>query len=88
MISTYNNTEAAAAPRNLRLLVGKRLSIRGMLVHDHADQRERFLRDVGRWIAAGEIHYRETEISALANAPEALIGLLRGDNIGKMLVIV
>jgi NADPH-dependent curcumin reductase CurA len=88
MISTYNDTDASPAPRNLRLIVGKRLTIRGMLVHDHADQRPRFLRDIDRWLAAGDIQYRETVVHGLANAPDALIGLLRGDNLGKMLVTI
>jgi NADPH-dependent curcumin reductase CurA len=86
MISTYNDIDASPAPRNLRVIVGKRLRILGMLVHDHADQREAFLRDMQTWLRAGEIRYRETVVSGLANAPGALVGLLQGDNIGKMLV--
>jgi NADPH-dependent curcumin reductase CurA len=86
MISTYNDADGSPAPRNLRLVVGKRLSILGMLVHDHADQRGQFLIDMYSWIWAGQIRHRETYVSGLANAPDALIGLLRGDNIGKMLV--
>jgi NADPH-dependent curcumin reductase CurA len=38
------------------------------------------------WLRAGDIRYRETVVSGLANAPAALVGLLQGDNIGKMLV--
>jgi NADPH-dependent curcumin reductase CurA len=86
MISTYNDVAGSPAPRNLRLVVGKRLRILGMLVHDHADQREDFLRQMQQWLRAGEIRYRETVVSGLANAPAALVGLLQGDNIGKMLV--
>jgi hypothetical protein len=86
MISTYNDNAGGPAPRNLRVVVGKRLRILGMLVHDHADQRETFLRDMRMWLPAGDIRYRETVVSGLANAPAALVGLLQGDNIGKMLV--
>jgi NADPH-dependent curcumin reductase CurA len=86
MISTYNDNAGGPAPRNLRVVVGKRLRILGMLVHDHADQRETFLRDMRMWLRAGDIRYRETVVSGLANAPAALVGLLQGDNIGKMLV--
>jgi NADPH-dependent curcumin reductase CurA len=86
MISTYNEVDPVPAPRNLRLVIGKRLSIRGVLVHDHADQRAQFLQDMDRWLAAGQIRYRETVVHGLARAPEALLGILRGDNIGKMLV--
>jgi hypothetical protein len=34
----------------------------------------------------GKIRYRETVVEGLDNAPDAFIGLLRGENIGKMLV--
>jgi NADPH-dependent curcumin reductase CurA len=86
MISTYNTVDGAPAPRNLREIIGKRLTIRGVLVHDHANLRGQFLSDMDTWLAAGAIRYRETVVHGLEHAPDALIGLLRGDNIGKMLV--
>jgi NADPH-dependent curcumin reductase CurA len=85
-ISMYNATEAAPGPRNLVMVVGKRLTLRGFIVSDHAERTPDFLRDVGGWLREGKIRYRETVVEGLQNAPEAFIGLLRGDNIGKMLV--
>jgi NADPH-dependent curcumin reductase CurA len=41
---------------------------------------------VGPWIATGRIRTRETIVDGIENAPRAFIGLLHGDNIGKMLV--
>ena len=38
------------------------------------------------WIGAGEIKWRETVVQGLESAPEAFIGLFRGDNFGKMIV--
>ncbi|MXX62870.1 MAG: hypothetical protein F4112_02815 [Holophagales bacterium] len=38
------------------------------------------------WIAEGKVAYRETIVSGLANAPEAFMGLFRGENTGKMVV--
>ena len=47
MIAQYNATEPPAAPRNLALVIGKRLTLRGFLVNDHDDLREQFVqRDV------------------------------------------
>ncbi|HEX3779905.1 MAG TPA: NADP-dependent oxidoreductase [Pseudonocardiaceae bacterium] len=86
MISIYNATEPSAAPRNLAEIVKKRLTIRGLLVLDHADLREVFQREVGGWIRDGKLHYRETVVEGLRNAPDAMLGLLRGENTGKMLV--
>jgi NADPH-dependent curcumin reductase CurA len=41
---------------------------------------------MGAWIAAGKMHWQETIVDGLANAPKAFIGLFKGDNAGKMLV--
>jgi hypothetical protein len=45
-----------------------------------------FVREVGTWLSEGRIKYRETIVEGLHNAPDAFIGLLRGENTGKMLV--
>ncbi|MFI9010471.1 NADP-dependent oxidoreductase [Actinosynnema sp. NPDC053489] len=84
-ISNYNTTTPTGV-RNLGLAVGKRLSLRGFLVLDHGDVREAFLREVGGWVASGELRYRETVTDGLERAPEAFIGMLRGENLGKALV--
>jgi NADPH-dependent curcumin reductase CurA len=87
-ISQYNAVEPPVGPRNLALLVVKRLTLRGFLVGDHADSRPAFLAEVGGWLADGRIRLAETIVDGVENAPGAFIGLMRGDNIGKMLVRV
>jgi NADPH-dependent curcumin reductase len=47
-----------------------------------------FFRDVGAWIRDGRIRYREDIRDGLENAPAAFIGLLEGENFGKLLVRV
>ena len=37
-------------------------------------------------MATGKIKYRESVAEGLANAPQAFIGLLKGENFGKQLV--
>ncbi|SDI66629.1 hypothetical protein SAMN05192558_10643 [Actinokineospora alba] len=86
MISLYNATEPTPAPRNLMQLVGKRITMRGMLVSDHAGRRADFIREVGGWVRSGELRYTETVVEGLRNAPEAFLSLLSGGNTGKMLV--
>jgi NADPH-dependent curcumin reductase CurA len=87
-ISQYNADEPPAGPRNLALLVGKRLTLRGFLVGDYAASRPAFLAEVGGWLAEDRIRLAETIVDGVENAPAAFIGLLRGENIGKMLVRV
>ncbi len=86
MISIYNATEPTPAPRNLGLVIGKRLTIRGMLVFDHNDRRPDFVREVGGWVRDGQLRYTETVVEGLRNAPEAFTSMLAGANTGKMLV--
>jgi NADPH-dependent curcumin reductase CurA len=88
MIAQYNATEPPAAPRNLALVIGKRLTLRGFLVNDHNHLRAEFVRDVAGWLRDGSLSYDETIVDGIENAPAAFLGLLRGDNLGKMLVKV
>ncbi|NDZ78183.1 NADP-dependent oxidoreductase [Streptomyces sp. SID10853] len=88
MISQYNNTEASPAPRNLALVIGKRLRLQGMLVGDHAALQPQFVEDVAGWIASGELTYQETVVEGVEQGVEAFLGLLRGENTGKMIVAV
>lgn len=86
MISQYNSTEATAAPRNLAVIIGKRLRLQGMLVNDHKALQPQFVKDVAGWLASGELKYRETFVEGIENGYDAFVGLLRGENTGKMIV--
>ncbi|PSM41142.1 NADP-dependent oxidoreductase [Streptomyces dioscori] len=86
MISVYNNTEPAPGPKNLARLIATRGRIQGLLVGDHYDLQPQFVREVGPWVASGELKYRETVVEGIENNLEAFLGVLRGDNTGKMIV--
>jgi NADPH-dependent curcumin reductase CurA len=85
-ISSYNATKAPSGPRNLALAIGKRLTLRGFIVLDHYDLLAEFTEVVGAWLRDGKVVFHETVVDGLDNAPVAFLGLLRGKNIGKMLV--
>src|SRR5262249_34726017 len=87
IISQYNATELPAGP-NLAPVLVNRVTIRGFIVSDHVDRMPQFLADCGRWMREGRLKYREDIVEGLDRAPEAFIGLLRGRNLGKMLVQV
>lgn len=84
MISGYN--EAAPGPRNLMLIVGKKLRITGFIVSDHGDMRAEFLSEMEPWIQEGKIKYKETVVEGIENAVDAFLALFSGDNFGKMVV--
>ncbi|SEN36471.1 NADP-dependent oxidoreductase [Nonomuraea pusilla] len=86
MISVYNDTEPAPGPRSLSRLIQTRGRIEGFLVGDHYDLQPRFVEEVGPWVASGALKYRETVVEGVGNTLEAFLGVLRGDNVGKMLV--
>ncbi|CAK7284965.1 NADP-dependent oxidoreductase [Streptomyces misionensis] len=86
MISVYNNTEPAPGPRNLARLIQTRGRIEGFLVNDHRDLQPQFVDEVGPWVASGRLKYRETVVEGIENTLDAFLGLLRGDNTGKMIV--
>ena len=87
-ISQYNAVEPPAGPGNLALMIGKRLTLRGFLVGDHLKSRPAFLKQVGGWLAEDRIRLAETIVDGVENAPGAFIGLMAGQNTGKMLVRV
>jgi NADPH-dependent curcumin reductase CurA len=87
-ISRYNDPEPAPGPRNLFMLFTKRLTVRGFIITDHYDRYPEFLAEVGPLVRDGRLRYRETVVDGIENAPRAFIGLLQGENVGKMLVRV
>ena len=86
MISQYNATDLPAGPRNLIVAIPKRLTLRGFIVSDHFDRFPAFLGDMTRWLREGEVRAEETIVDGIENAPRAFLGMLRGENVGKMLV--
>jgi NADPH-dependent curcumin reductase CurA len=87
-ISRYNDAEASPGPRNMFLVVTKRLRLNGFIISDHFDRFGEFAKEATEWVRDGRLRYRETVVDGIENAPKAFLGLLRGDNIGKMLVKV
>ena len=87
-ISRYNDAEPAPGPRNMFLVVTKRLRIHGYIISDHYERFGEFVEQAATWVGEGRLRYRETVVEGIENAPKAFLGLLRGENIGKMLVKV
>jgi NADPH-dependent curcumin reductase CurA len=92
LIAHYNDTAPPPGPDRLpgvmRAVLTRRLTLRGFIVLDFGDQAEAFARDMTEWVKAGKVKYREDVVEGLETAPRALIGLLRGENFGKLLVRV
>lgn len=87
LIAHYNDPTPPPGPPMLDVL-RKRLAVQGFIVSDRSHRQADFLRDVGAWLQAGKLKYREDVVVGLEKAPEAFIGLLQGKNFGKLVVKV
>jgi len=85
-ISQYNVAAPEVGPRLLGLFVGRRVSMRGFIVSGFANKLAPAMRQLGEWVRSGRIKYKEDIIEGIEKAPRAFIGLLRGENFGKLQV--
>ena len=88
MISMYNDVKPVPGPVRMPYIIQKQLTMKGFIVSDHFDKFSAFTADMGKWIAEGKIRWKETIVDGIENAPEAFIGLFKGENMGKMIVKV
>lgn len=85
-ISLYNSTEPEKGPRFLPHILTRSILIKGFISSDYNDRMDEGMEALTKWLNEGKIKYEETIVEGLENAPDAFLGLFRGDNIGKQLV--
>jgi NADPH-dependent curcumin reductase CurA len=85
-IAGYNDETPPPGPRNLPLIIGKRLTIRGFIVRDWGDRQAAFLAEALPLVVGGRLKAKETVVEGIERAPQAFLDLLRGANVGKMVV--
>ncbi|MGV8972604.1 MAG: NADP-dependent oxidoreductase [Rhodoglobus sp.] len=85
-ISQYNALDAAPGPRNMSNIVTRGLTLQGFTVGGYGQHFEAFARDMARWLTSGAVVFDETVVHGIDHAVDALLGLMRGENTGKMVV--
>jgi NADPH-dependent curcumin reductase CurA len=85
LIAEYNATTSYGYTR-IRSVLVNRIRMQGMIVFDWKDRYGEALQGLAAHLAAGKLKYRESVVVGIDNAPQGLIGLLRGENFGKQLV--
>jgi len=85
MIEGYNDATPMSF-RYIQRIISARIALKGFIVFDYFPRMTEFYRDMGQWLASGAVKSQETVVDGLDKAPDAFLGLFKGENIGKMLV--
>ena len=85
-ISLYNSSEIPTGPRLQPQLLSHSALMQGFIVSDYQNRFGEGLHQLVKWIKDGNIKYMETKLKGFDQLPNALIGLFKGENMGKMIV--
>jgi NADPH-dependent curcumin reductase CurA len=85
MIEGYNEAHPTCLKYIMRI-IAMRIRLQGFIYTDYLAKMGDFYRDMGGWIASGQVRERDTVVEGLQRMPEAFLGLFSGANTGKMLV--
>jgi NADPH-dependent curcumin reductase len=84
MISRFDG--GAVPLKRPELLLTQRLLVQGFIVVEHMEVWPQALKELGTLVAQKKLHYRETVAQGLDAAPQAFLGMLKGQNFGKQIV--
>jgi len=85
-ISQYNSTDLPAGPRNLANIITRALTLTGFTVGRYTQYFPAFAAEMAGWLDAGDVVFDETVVDGIENSVAAFLGLMRGENTGKMVV--
>ena len=85
-ISQYNNDTPAPGPKNLMILVARRVRMQGFIVLDYLDRAGEAFEELGAWVMEGKIAWREDIQEGFEAIPATLERLFDGRNQGKQLL--
>jgi NADPH-dependent curcumin reductase CurA len=87
-ISQYNATGPVQGPSNYLSLLVNHASMTGFVVSDYGARYAEGAREMGQWIASGQITSREHVVAGIETFPETLLKLFSGENDGKLVLAV
>ncbi|MFE7721375.1 NADP-dependent oxidoreductase [Nocardia rhizosphaerihabitans] len=90
VVSQYDTSTPVRGARGVPgVLILKSITMRGFLVMtDYADRWDEGLRALEGWLEDGSLRVAEDVLEGLEKAPEGLIGVLNGVNVGKRMIHV
>ena len=84
MVSEFNREPHAH--RTLRSILINRIRIQGFIVSDKLDTWPDIRAQLIERVVSGQLKFKESIVEGLESAPQAFVGMLRGENFGKQLV--
>ena len=87
-ISMYNLEKPEPGPRVLPYILVKQLKVEGFLITRWQSRWGEGIAQMAQWLKEGKIQYREDVVEGFGNTVKAFIGMMQGENTGKMLVKV
>ncbi|MCL6698248.1 NADP-dependent oxidoreductase [Sphingomonas sp. NSE70-1] len=85
MIEGYNEAQPTCLKFIMRI-IAMRIRLQGFIYTDYMAKMGEFYREMGGWIASGQVKSRDTVAEGLDQTLGAFLGLFSGANTGKMLV--
>jgi leukotriene B4 12-hydroxydehydrogenase/15-oxo-prostaglandin 13-reductase len=85
-ISQYNLVQPEPGPRLLGYVLVKQVKVEGFIVSRFISRWGEGIAQMAQWLRDGKLKHREDIVEGFENTARAFIGLLQGDNTGKMLV--
>lgn len=85
-ISSYNEEELPAGPKNYMQLVIRRCRMEGFILIDFFHRAHEAIADLSQWIAEGKLKHAEDVQEGFENTPATFLRLFNGDNLGKQLL--
>ncbi len=86
-VSQYNATEPPPGPSNYMQLLVARATMTGFVIFDHADRYGEGVAQLASWLQSGELRSHEDVVHGdVAEFPDVLLRLFRGENTGKLVL--
>jgi NADPH-dependent curcumin reductase CurA len=87
LASQYQADERPTGP-NPGVFIAKRAQVFGLVVYDFESRQQEFTRLAGKWMSEGRLKVKEDRAEGLSEAPALFEKLMRGENLGKTIVVV
>jgi leukotriene B4 12-hydroxydehydrogenase/15-oxo-prostaglandin 13-reductase len=85
-ISQYNLDKPEPGPRILGVVLVRQLKVEGFIITRFQNKMPEGVAQMAQWMREGKLKHREEVVEGFENTVKAFIGMLKGDNTGKMLV--